>query len=203
MPDLKHIGRVRNSKRRAVIAYRTIPGDPYHALVVYTDLLSDLYHNDIMKLLESPAGQDSYEFSEIMMRSSFTDGKNMLSSLHEAGRLVKISTKEIEMTPNTHTVLGLDELNDLIASQNGVSIEDISVKPVTKSKTKIQESTEIQEVATVNELPASTLEPLSDSDLARKYRSDADRLSKEAAQLRRMAEELVPTKKKTTDKSEA
>lgn len=203
MPDLKHIGRVRNSKRRAVIAYRTIPGDPYHALVVYTDLLSDLYHNDIMRLLESPAGQDSYEFSEIMMRSSFTDGKNMLSSLHEAGRLVKISTKEIEMTPNTHTVLGLDQLNDLIASQNGVSIEDIAVKPVTKSKAKIQESTEVQEVATVNELPNTVLEPLSDADLARKYRSDADRLSKEAAQLRRMAEELVPTKKKTTDKSEA
>lgn len=203
MPDLKHIGRVRNSKRRAVIAYRTIPGDPYHALVVYTDLLSDLYHNDIMRLLESPAGQDSYEFSEIMMRSSFTDGKNMLSSLHEAGRLVKISTKEIEMTPNTHTVLGLDQLNDLIASQNGVSIEDISVKPVTKSKAKVQESTEVQEVATVNELPNTVLEPLSDADLARKYRSDADRLSKEAAQLRRMAEELVPTKKKTTDKSEA
>ena len=203
MPDLKHIGRVRNSKRRAVIAYRTIPGDPYHALVVYTDLLSDLYHNDIMRLLESPAGQDSYEFSEIMMRSSFTDGKNMLSSLHEAGRLVKISTKEIEMTPNTHTVLGLDQLNDLIASQNGVSIEDIAVKPITKSKAKIQESTEVQEVATVNELPNTVLEPLSDADLARKYRSDADRLSKEAAQLRRMAEELVPTKKKTTDKSEA
>jgi len=203
MPDLKHIGRVRNSKRRAVIAYRTIPGDPYHALVVYTDLLSDLYHNDIMRLLESPAGQDSYEFSEIMMRSSFTDGKNMLSSLHEAGRLVKISTKEIEMTPNTHTVLGLDQLNDLIASQNGVSIEDIAVKPVTKSKAKVQESTEVQEVATVNELPNTVLEPLSDADLARKYRSDADRLSKEAAQLRRMAEELVPTKKKTTDKSEA
>jgi hypothetical protein len=34
--------------------------------------------------------------------------------------------------------------------------------------------------------------------MAKKYRSDADRLSKEAAQLRRMAEDLVPTKKKTT-----
>jgi len=32
--------------------------------------------------------------------------------------------------------------------------------------------------------------------LAKKYRSDADRLSKEAAQLRRMAEDLVPAKKK-------
>jgi hypothetical protein len=31
--------------------------------------------------------------------------------------------------------------------------------------------------------------------LAKKFRSDADRLSKEAADLRRQAEELVPTKK--------
>jgi hypothetical protein len=44
---------------------------------------------------------------------------------------------------------------------------------------------------------------LSDEDLARSYRSQADRLSKEAAQLRRQAEELVPTKKTSTKKVEA
>ena len=38
---------------------------------------------------------------------------------------------------------------------------------------------------------------ITDDILAAKYRSDADRLSKEAAALRRQAEELVPTKKKT------
>jgi hypothetical protein len=37
---------------------------------------------------------------------------------------------------------------------------------------------------------------MSDEDLAKSYRSQADRLSKEAAQLRRDAEALVPTKKK-------
>ena len=41
---------------------------------------------------------------------------------------------------------------------------------------------------------------LSDEDLAKSYRSQADRLSKEAAQLRRQAEELVPTKKKSKAK---
>jgi len=41
---------------------------------------------------------------------------------------------------------------------------------------------------------------LTDDDLATKYRSDADRLSKEAAELRRQAEELVPTKKKRSAK---
>ena len=38
---------------------------------------------------------------------------------------------------------------------------------------------------------------ITDEALAKKFRSDADRLSKEAAELRRQAEELVPTKKKT------
>jgi len=42
--------------------------------------------------------------------------------------------------------------------------------------------------------------PLTDEDLAKKFRSDADRLSKEAAELRRQAESLAPTKKKTAVK---
>jgi hypothetical protein len=41
---------------------------------------------------------------------------------------------------------------------------------------------------------------ITDESLAAKFRSDADRLSKEAAALRRQAEELVPTVKKTTAK---
>ena len=39
---------------------------------------------------------------------------------------------------------------------------------------------------------------MTDEDLAKSYRSQADRLSKEAAELRRQAEALVPTKKKAT-----
>jgi len=46
-----------------------------------------------------------------------------------------------------------------------------------------------------------SIEPLTDDALAKKYRSDADRLSKEAAELRRQAEALAPTKKKATVKA--
>ena len=42
---------------------------------------------------------------------------------------------------------------------------------------------------------------ITDEVLAAKFRSDADRLSKEAAALRRQAEELVPTKKATNKKT--
>ena len=53
-------------------------------------------------------------------------------------------------------------------------------------------------------LQAPTNGVLSDADLAAKYRSDADRLYKEAKALRAQAEELVPTvKKKTSAKTTA
>ena len=43
---------------------------------------------------------------------------------------------------------------------------------------------------------------LTDEEMAAKYRSDADRMFKEAKHLREMAEELVPSKKKAKVKSE-
>ena len=87
----------------------------------------------------------------------------------------------------------MSTLNELIAEQQGVPIEQLS----------ISSSETVKDVAKVQNVAAPISEPidapsvvLSDEDLAKKYRSDADRLSKEAAALRRMAEELVPSKKK-------
>jgi hypothetical protein len=123
----------------------------------------------------------------------------MLANLHNNKKLLKVKTSEIEVIPNMKAVIGLDQLNQLIAEQRGMSVNDLA----------LGNQTSIQDVAKVNDLTVeeatipersfetkSNMEPLTDTDLAKKYRSDADRLSKEAAQLRRMAEELVPTKKK-------
>ena len=55
----------------------------------------------------------------------------------------------------------------------------------------------VAEAQTAN-LQAPTNGVLTDADLAAKYRSDADRLYKEAKALRAQAEELVPTTKKKT-----
>jgi len=49
-------------------------------------------------------------------------------------------------------------------------------------------------------LAASANEVLTDEQIAAKMRSDADRLFKEAKALREQAEELSPTKRKTTRK---
>ena len=199
MADIKHIGRFKSNGRKCLIAYRTLPGESDSALVIQTENLSDENHDSLMKLVESQGAQSSYEFAEVLARTRFQDGSIMLSNLHSNKKLLKVKTSEIEVIPNMKAVISLDQLNQLIAEQKGISVNDLA----------LGNQTSVQDVAKVNDLtveeetvPQKAFEtkqldqPLTDTDLAKKYRSDADRLSKEAAQLRRMAEELVPTKKK-------
>lgn len=202
---IKHIGRIKSTQRKVIVAYRTIPGDPYSAIVVPTEILSNDEHDALIRAVESSSGQEAYEFCEAMARSTLPDGRNMLAGFHTTGRMIKVSTSEIEMTPDMKTKISLDELNKIIAEQKGVSLEDLALKGSEESKTTVEE------VATVSEMPSTVVgdalqapetEVLSDEQLAAKYRSDADRLFKEAKQLREEAEKLVPSKKRTV-KSES
>jgi hypothetical protein len=197
MANIKHIGRLKTNKRKVVVPYRTIPGDPYSCLVVFVDTLSADEHDSLMRITESAAGQQAYELAEVMNRSFLPDGRNMLVGFHKTGKLQKIATSDVEMIPNSTSSVNLDELNRLIATQQNVSLEDLSLKA--DNSKKVSESPVVaNNNATIETTVIPTNEPLSDEDLARKYRSDADRLSKEAAALRRMAEELIPVQKKTT-----
>jgi hypothetical protein len=203
MAMLKHVGRMANNQRKVIVAYRTVPGDSDSAIVVTTENLEAADHDSLMKLVESNSGQTAEELADVMARSRLSDGSNMLARLHKTGKMVKVLTKDVEMTPDLKTTIMLNELNVIIAQQKGISIDDLAVKDKT-SRT--------QSVASVNEIPepvadtqAETLQApqdgvLSDDQIAAQYRSQADRLSKEAAALRRQAEELVPTKKPTAKK---
>lgn len=194
--SLKHVGRIVATNKKVLIAYRTLPGDAYSALVVPTESLSDDYHNAIINLVESPAAQESYEFAEALDRTQFPDGSRMLPSLHSKGRLVKVATSQIEMTPSPGVGILLSELNQIIAEQRGVAVDGLAIKPGSNDKV------EVKEVASVKEMPATTDTSTSipeasgtAEEQAKFYRSQADKLAKEAAAMRRKAEELVPTKK--------
>jgi hypothetical protein len=142
----------------------------------------------------------------------------MLPSLHARGFLAKFPTDAIEMVPNMQTTIMLSELNQVIAQQAGVSVQDLAIKPNANQNVEIQEMAQAADISpkTSNTDPLidqkdisrttstsvnESVEPLTDEALAKKYRSDADRLSKEAAELRRQAEAIAPTKKKTTVKA--
>jgi len=199
---LKHIGRVKTNQRKVVVAYRTVPNEPEQCIVVTTENLMADEHDTLMKLVESNAGQTAYEFSEAMARAVLPDGRNMLASFHVTGKMVKMPTNLVEMTPDMKTVILLSELNQAIAQQKGVSIEDLALKGNSTQPTEKKADTsavEVTELATAQTLAAPSDSVLTDEEIAAKYRSDADRLYKEAKRLREEAEKLAPTKKKSTE----
>ena len=185
---MKHVGRIVNTRRRVLVAYRTLPGDPNSALCVMTESLPASEHDDLMKLVESAAGQEENELATAMARSYLTDGRQMLQAFHLTGMLRKIPTAEVEMVPDRNNTINLAELNEIIAQQKGVSIEDLAIKPDTPAE-------QTQAEAAPEAAPTPQNDVLDDDDLAKQYRSQADALYKEAAELRRKAEDLVPTKK--------
>jgi hypothetical protein len=202
---LKHVGRFKYNKKRVIVAYRTIPGDPYSALVVATESLPADEHDSLIKLVESAAGQEANELAEAMARTWFNDGRNILAGLHTTGRLRKVNTNEVEMVPDSKTTIGLDELNELIAKQKGVSIGDLAVKSssepeaVKKTESVAQNPVDAytsSSMAAMDEAITTNEVVLDDDALAAQLRSQADAMFKEAKRLRDQADSLAPTKKK-------
>jgi hypothetical protein len=194
--ELKHVGRVIATGKKCLIAYRTLPGDAYSCLVVPTENLPDSYHDALINLVESNAGQSADEFAEALDRTQFPDGSRMLPALHAQGRLVKVPTNQVEVLPTNSTSIILSELNQIIADQQGIAVDELSIKSSKEvEKTEVKSDPIKTTSASVNEpeVLETIVKDLSPELQAKKYRSDADRLAKEAAKFRRLAEELVPT----------
>jgi len=191
----KHVGRIKTNQRKVVVAYRTVPGEPENCVVVTTENLMAEEHDTLMKLVESDAGQNEDVFANAMARTRLPDGRIMLAGFHVTGKMQKVATDQVEMTPDRSTAIILSDLNKMIAEQRGVAIEDLATIDAGPQ-------TEASEMATVSDMPvAEDSAPtdgavMDDEALAAQYRSQADTMFKEAKRLREQAEELVPTKKK-------
>ena len=128
MTNRKHLGRILSTGRKCLIAYRTIPNDAFNCLIIQTELLDPAYHDALINLVESNAGQSAYEFAEALARTMFPDGTNMLHNLHLRGQLTKMPTDAVEVLPNNLTSILLSDLNQMIAEQQGVSVQDLALK---------------------------------------------------------------------------
>ena len=194
MSELKHVGRIISTGKKCMVAYRTIPGDAYNCLIIPTESLQDEYHDALVNLVEGNTAQSSYEFAEALARTNFSDGSIMLSVLHTQGKLIKVPTDNVEMLPRPGVSIVLSELNQIIAQQRGISIEELSIQSPAKQD-EILPSVIDEQI--IDSVPVER----SLDDTAKFYRSQADKLSKEAAEYRRLAEELVPTIKRTKAKT--
>ena len=213
MKSFKHVGKMKHTGVKVLVAFRTLPGESNIALVLPVSNLPDLYHDSIMELVETEAAQTAFEFGEVMFARTFPDGRPMLQAMQADGRLQKVSTDLVIMTPTPVDAIQLDQLNVLIAEQKNVAVDDlytfVSGAPK-KSTTKTENIAEVKDLApnVDTDIPApvraqaATTETLSDKDIAKSLRSQADALYKEAARLRKEAEDIDPTAKKTSKAKE-
>lgn len=197
---LKHVGK--HNDKRCVIVFRKIPDLEHMALVVYSDLLPRMIHDEIMRVVESPQGQEAKEISDVLFRTIMADGTNCLESLHRNGLMKKVPTNQVLVTPTSTSSVRLDELNDILDEmQKGEEavkrLQDIDSSRGFTGK-KAPRKAEIQEVgerrtreAQGNTSAAEMLSGLlSDSDLAAQRLAQATKMEENAKQLLAEAERL-------------
>jgi hypothetical protein len=179
--------------------------------VIQVNQLKDEYHDAIMQMLETDQAQEAFEFGEMLFIRHFPDGRPMLSALQQDGRLQKVSTSNVLMTPTVNAAVPLDQLNVLIAEQKNCAVDElcnfVSGAQANAQAKKTQEtkknSVPNSEATSIPAMPqAAANQVLTDSDIAKGYRSQADAMYKEAARLRKEADALDPPKKKATVKAE-
>jgi hypothetical protein len=195
---MKHVGKMKNNGAPVTIVFRTLPGDPHSCLVVGTQGLGPTHHDSLMQVIETPEAQTSFELGTILGVRRFPDNADMLGWLHSNGKLKKVATNEVIVTMAPQNTVQLDELNKLIAEQKGITLQQLADGDLT-GKNKI----EVSEIASVVDTPAPATDVLDDSALAKRLRSQADAMFKEAQTLRKQADDLDPPKKKTTKAVEA
>lgn len=196
---LKHIGR--HGDKKIVVLYRQVPGEDHMCLVVYSDLLPRIYHDAVMKCLESAVGQQAESFADALFRNMMPDGINSLEALHKNGLIKKINTNQVIMTPTAANTVRLDELNEIL---NEMSKGEAAIKRLAEMDSSLglgKGNKRRQEQQEVGVPPSSRTQPaqqstnfdgvLSDADLARSRIAQAEMMKKNAATMMAEAERLT------------
>lgn len=184
---LKHVGK--HNAKKVVILYREVPGEDHMCLVSYSDSLPSLYHNEIMKVLESAAGQQAENFADALFRNIMADGKNSLQALHKGGLIKKVPSNQITVTPNSKSSVKLDELNQIIkemAAGQDAAKKMAVIQDVGKKSTKKESKNDVvaDSTAVVGDL-------LTDADLAKQRIDQANRMKADAERLLQEAQVLL------------
>ncbi len=109
---VKHVGK--HNDRKVVILFREVPDETHMCLLVYSDVLPRLIHDELMRAVESAAGQTAKEISEVLHRTYMADGRVLLTVLHQEGMIKKVAASQVLVTPNSKSSVRLDELNGIL-----------------------------------------------------------------------------------------
>ena len=110
---LKHVGK--QGGENVVVVFREVPGEEHMCLVVYPGQLPTTFHDDLMRCIESNAGQTASHLGEAMNRIVVAAGRTRLQAVHAERWMKKIRTQDVIMTPVPNRPgARLDEINKII-----------------------------------------------------------------------------------------
>lgn len=210
---IKHVGK--HNGKKIVLLWRKVPNENHMALVLYSDTLPRMIHDEVMKQLESPIGQNAKEFSDVLFRTTMADGRNCLEVLHKEGMIKKVPTSQVLITPTVKSSVRLDELNSILdemeSGEEAVKrLAEIDKQAGMAPKKRVREGREVgmppnnTSVSRTNidvdstasaaaylkgNLPGDGV--LSDADLAQQRLTQAEQMQKQAAQLLAEAKRLT------------
>ena len=201
---LKHV--VKHNNRKAALLYRQVPGEDHMCLLVYSDLLPRMIHDEIMKVLESPVGQQASDLADALFRNIMPDGQNTLNVLHVNGMIQKVPCNQVIVQANAKSNVRLDELNDILneMAQGEEAVRRLAeldakvtgwtpaqqaeqnAKNAAKKKAKQEEGREVgvpPNAAKPIDVPVMSEGVLSDTDIAKNLLEQAERMKQQAASM--------------------
>ena len=192
---LKHVGKF--GEKPCVVVFRELPGEQDYCLIVQTENLESRQHDDLMSVVQSLEAQESNDISEVLFRRQFTDGTNMLNTLHFTKKLQKVPVGLVQLTPAPNQSLPLEEVNVEIRKLKGGYTPPINDEAhLNESTTKPVSSND----STVEEVAVATAEDESVASIAKNIlaqamlmEEDATALLKEAETKKQEAFRLDPT----------
>jgi hypothetical protein len=214
---IKHVGKHNNKK--IVLLWRRVPNEHHMALLLYSDTLPRMIHDEVMKQLESAVGQNAKELSDLLFRTTMADGRNCLEVLHREGFIKKVPTSQVLITPTSKSTVRLDELNNILdemekGDEATKRLSDLDKEAGMVNRKKVREGREVGMPPNNTSMSRTNIDVdanssaaaylkgiLSDDDLASQRKAQAEQMKKqaeqliaEAARLEKEANDLSPAK---------
>ena len=205
----KHVGHDSNGTR-LVVVFREIPGAEDYCLCVRSDSLTEMYHDQLMREIDSRDAQATVDLYELLERRHFGDGQQMLNGLHAMGRLQKYKVSEVTMMPMPNRPVPLALVNaqikgegvEEVARQMGVEIptQETSVTTDDVEKEVVNEGvsvdTEAGLVKPVEVAPVTVGDDVDTKSAAESKLLQARLMEEDAKKMREEAYALDPSLKK-------
>lgn len=186
---LKHVGKNQYGSK-VVIVFRELPDDKDNCLVVQSDALQEMYHDQLMRTVESNAAQATVDLYEVLQRQHFGDGGQMLNTLHQRGWLKKYSVDDIQVEPQPNRLAPLRLINEQIA--NG----DVPVTEMPEPAKKVEDNPVLIDTDPNANKPAEVGSEEQQKSLAESKLLQARLMEDDAKTLREEAYKLDPDLKK-------